>query len=299
MGYVKNVFEDKKLLMRLMLILLSFVILTSLVFVSADNYKFKLNDKGDDSSQASRFSKIVEQEKFAISVKDVGEFKESQSDLKVELEETEGQLFGGDNDSGWYFNGKIFDTLPSKDQRELLRQFTDDCTRMDLDTDSMGYVEKNIQAQSSTAYAVVLPMIAGEVSADLLGAFRLFAPFQSPVGIFLGVIAIVLIVAVIGTTGVDMFFLGVPAVQTAGLESKDRTGSKPVWVTGEAWSALKTSEASIENTGGKFKNAMLIYLKRRAMTYIFLLLAIFYLIAGQLAGLIAGLLKLTSGFSIE
>ena len=73
------------------------------------------------------------------------------------------------------------------------------------------------------------------------------------------------------------------------------------WFTpGVSFEALRTVEdveKGVSGGDGEYRNAYLLYFKRRALTYIILAICIMYLICGGISGIIGFVLSLTTGIT--
>lgn len=106
---------------------------------------------------------------------------------------------------------------------------------------------------------------------------------------------IIISIALIGSTIIDLAFMGLPFAREGMQNSADSKGrGRVLFVTSEAHSVIKESESSLDSSGG-YKNVYFMYFKRRAMTYLILSICLLYLVVGELGGLIGWVLSLGNG----
>ena len=143
--------------------------------------------------------------------------------------------------------------------------------------------------------STLLTLIFSETKADLSSAMKIFSPFNSTLGVILGIGVIIIIILLIVSTVFDLVYLGLPMARVA-MDGKAEQNNKPK-PFGVSYDAVKLVE-EYEGQGGNggSGNIYFAYLKRRIVTYIVLALCILYLISGQIAGLIGWLMDLVSGF---
>src|SRR5690606_7399930 len=131
--------------------------------------------------------------------------------------------------------------------------------------------------------------------ADLYTAMKWIAPLLPIVRVIFGIGALLITLLLIGTTIVDMAFIGLPiAREQLQTRQDEKGGGKIPFVSSDAVSVVRDVESSLESSRS-YKNVYLLYFKRRVLTYIILSICLLYLVVGELGGLIAWLLKLGSG----
>lgn len=127
--------------------------------------------------------------------------------------------------------------------------------------------------------------------ADIYSAMKIVEPFLGLMRVVFGIGAVVIVLLLTTSTIIDLCYVGLPMCRG----EKD---NKPVipFVSVDAESVVKEVESSIGGGNDtKYKNAYVMYFKRRAFTYIILAVCLLYLIAGELGGVISWFLNLASG----
>lgn len=182
-----------------------------------------------------------------------------------------------------------------KDVRKALKLMVDGLKDSSIPDSAQNDIMNTIQDSSGDVAALMLPLIFDGTKADMFTAYKWLYPFLQVVRVIFGLGATVIIFMAVGTTIMDLAYIGLPVWREAQAESgkngKAGKERKPFGVTYDAITTVKEVEMNLE----VYKNAYLSYLKRRAVTYIVLSLAVLYLVAGELSGLISWILQLGSG----
>lgn len=184
-----------------------------------------------------------------------------------------------------------FESADVGDRKKALDNFVDACNEADIsDTTAQNINEKFTEA-NATVGSSMMGLLLDNVGADLFTAMKWISPMLKFLRVLIGVGCIVIILLLVFSTVMDCVYIGLPMWR----EHAEKDGvQKPFGVSMEAISTVKEVEG---DTGGKYKNPYVVYIRRRATTYFVLALCILYLIAGELSGLIAGLLSMVEGFT--
>lgn len=177
------------------------------------------------------------------------------------------------------------------DRKKALDNFVEACNEADItDTTAQNINEKFVEADA-TVSSSMMGLLLDNVGADLFTAMKWISPMLKFLRVLIGVGCIVIILLLVFSTVMDCVYIGLPMWR----EHAEKDGvQKPFGVSMEAISTVKEVEG---DTGGKYKNPYVVYIRRRATTYFVLALCILYLIAGELSGLITGLLSMVEGFT--
>lgn len=192
------------------------------------------------------------------------------------------------------FDGDKFENADKKAKTVAMKAFTEALTDADVSTSCRQNIADKLSEGTSQANAYLIGLTLDSTNADIFTALKWLGPILQFMRIIIGVGAIVIILLLVASTVMDCCYIGLPMWREA-QANKDGGSDKPFGVSMEALSTVKEIESSID--GGKYKNAYLLYFRRRALTYIILAICILYLIAGELGGLIQGLLNMVSGFT--
>lgn len=160
------------------------------------------------------------------------------------------------------------------------------------DKDAVKEFMDGFQSGDNSISQVMLTMAFGDTRADLYQAYRIIEPALNLLNVVLGIGCVLLILLLLFSTVMDLAYIGLPVWREA--QSKD--GSKHPF--GVSFEAIKTVEEVEKGVGGGdagYRNAYLLYFKRRALTYIILAICIMYLICGGIAGIIGFVLRLVGG----
>jgi len=183
-----------------------------------------------------------------------------------------------------------------KDINKAMRSFIDNLDTQGYSDDAMQSFMSNVQSSDNSVSAVMLPMLFDTLQGDIYQAYKITKPFLDILSIVLGVGAVILILLLLFSTVMDMVYIGLPVWREA-QASKDGGKKNPFGVSYEAILTVEEVEKGIGGGDAGYKNAYLLYFKRRALTYIILAICIMYLICGGLSGIISFVLSLVTGIT--
>lgn len=144
-------------------------------------------------------------------------------------------------------------------------------------------------------HSIIIPSVV-DISADMFTAYKWVAPFLNVIRVILGVLAIAVLLILVLSTIVDCCYIGLPVAREKMGNKDGQTSKKPGYVSFDAYKTVQEAESSMV-ADKDYKNPFASYFKRRTVTYIILALCLFYLVAGELSGLISWLLSLVSGIT--
>ena len=173
--------------------------------------------------------------------------------------------------------------------KKFVDALTDVCDEKSETADEIMTEFQNIGGKVNT---VMLALVFDDTKGDMYGAYTWLSPAFAVLNIVLGIGAVILIFLLLASTVLDLAYIGLPIWRE---HSSENGKDKPFGVSFDATATVKEVEKNIGE--GQYKNAYLIYLKRRAITYIILAVCIMYLICGGLSGIINGILGLVSGIT--
>ena len=183
-----------------------------------------------------------------------------------------------------------------KDVNKAMRAFIDHLDTQGFSDDAMQSFMSNVQSSDNSVSSVMLPLIFEKTQGDMYQAYKITSPFLDILSVVLGVGAVILILLLLFSTVMDLAYIGLPVWREA-QASKDGGKKNPFGVSYEAILTVEEVEKGIGGGDAGYKNAYLLYFKRRALTYIILAICIMYLICGGLSGIISFVLTLVSGIT--
>lgn len=161
-----------------------------------------------------------------------------------------------------------------------------------LSSEAKDRIKVFFESKGSTD-AEILSSLFANTKSDLFGAMKIVAPFQNTIGIILGIAVIFIILLLIASTTFDLVYIGLPMARNVMDGKADQQGKeRPFGVSTDAVRVVNENESNDKGAGS---NMYVAYFKKRVITYIILAICIFYLISGQLSGVISWLLGLVSG----
>lgn len=189
------------------------------------------------------------------------------------------------------FSPEAFKNANNKKAKAAMTVFINELKDSAVDLDMQQEIMSTIQESDNDVAAVMIPLIFDESKADLYTAYKWLYPFLSIVRILFGIGAIGIIFLLVGSTIIDLVYIGLPVWREQ--QAENGKSKNPFGVSYEAIKTVK--EIELSTTEGNYQNAYLLYFKRRALTYIVLAICLLYLIVGELGGLISWILSLASG----
>lgn len=193
------------------------------------------------------------------------------------------------------FQVEIFQSATSESRYRALEAFVSALQESRVSPQTQQNIMDTMTAMDRDVSEMLIPIVMQATTADVYTAMKWIAPFLPFIRVIFGVGAIVITIFLAGVTIIDLTFIGLPiARESMTTRSEEKGKRKPPLVSGEALSVVKEVESSLENVGS-YKNAFLLYFKKRILTYFILSICLLYLVAGELGGLIAWLLSLGKG----
>lgn len=188
------------------------------------------------------------------------------------------------------FNAGAFSRASEKTVKQNMQVFVDELQSSQVSPETQQYIFDLISGANRDASVILVPMLMDSTSADLYTAMNIVDPFLQFMRVVFGLGAIVIVLLLATSTIIDLCYIGLPMARG---DEKDGKPGLP-FVSWDAESVVKEVESSLGGDGG-YKNAYVIYFKRRAFTYIILAICLLYLVAGELGGVISWFLNLASG----
>lgn len=192
-------------------------------------------------------------------------------------------------------NNEEFDLATDKSKKAAVAEFAKQLQASSVSPQTQQNIFDEIGESNRDISAMLIPMIFNSTSADLFTAYKWLFPFLSALRVVFGVGAIAILLMLIGSTIIDLAYIGLPFWREAQADKTGKGGGrKPFGVSFDALSTVRETESSLDSSG-KYKNSYLTYFGRRAFTYIILSICLLYLIVGEMGGLIGWLMSLASG----
>lgn len=201
-----------------------------------------------------------------------------------------------------------FDTLKRSDKEKLVRDMitaADNAveTRPNVNEDTKSSWLQGLQSQPGMGTRLLATLLQN-TQPDFVTANRIYEPFSGPVGVVLGLGAVLIMLGITITMTADVSWIAIPMfrnfteVEAEGAGSSGGSSGFKL-ISHEAISAVRESEgggggSSDGSTGWKY--AIGIYLKRRVVMLVILGICLMYLIQGQIFVLVGMILDLFSGF---
>lgn len=188
------------------------------------------------------------------------------------------------------FSAEGFKKANQKKAENIMKVFIKELKDSSLPLDVQQEIMNQIQESDNDVAAIMIPLIFDESKADLFTAYKWLYPFLQILRVVFGIGAVLIVLLLIGSTIMDMVYIGLPVWRE---KEADKGKKNPFGVSYEAIKTVTEIEKSLGDGG--YQNAYLLYLKRRALTYVVFAICLLYLIVGELGGLISWLLSLASG----
>ena len=178
-------------------------------------------------------------------------------------------------------------------RRMALQNYVEDLQSSGMSEQGQQAIINSMQDGNSQIKAQLIPILMSSTSADIYTAMKWAEPFMPIVRILLGFGAIIVTILLVLSTVFDLVFIGLPLARESVMNNDNGKG-KPSFISADAYSVIKETESSTDSSGG-YKNAYIVYFKRRAITYVILSVCLLYLVAGEMSVLISWLMGLAEG----
>lgn len=208
-------------------------------------------------------------------------------------------LFSSTKENGCYvINEDNFNKLSSSEQTRFLTDVVaeseENVGKNNVDNSTVQEWWKILQSKTGVG-SKFMGVLLKDTKPDFVAANAIWKPFSGPVGVLLGLGAVV-IMSLLGLVIVaDIAYIALPPVRIFAEEGK-KGGIRSHLFSYEATQAVKIAENGGGNGNGETKQALGIYFKRRVVMLIVLGICLMYLVNGQIYTLVGWILDLVSGF---
>jgi hypothetical protein len=218
---------------------------------------------------------------------------------------TGGSLMETDSSTGHMtINESEFNKLSSSEQQKFLSDVVNASNTVaekgtgGVDTSTVQNWWKELQQKNGVG-SKFMTVLLQDTKPDFVAANAIWKPFSGPVGVALGLGAVI-IMSLIGIVMVaDIAYIALPPVRIFASEEGGQGGKKSIrsyLFSYEAVNAVKIAENGGNGGSGESKQALGIYFKRRVWMLIILGICLMYLVNGQIYTLVGWILDLVSGF---
>ena len=212
------------------------------------------------------------------------------------------ELFSSTKENGCYvINEDNFNKLSSSEQTRFLTDVVaeseENVGKNNVDNSTVQEWWKILQSKTGVG-SKFMGVLLKDTKPDFVAANAIWKPFSGPVGVLLGLGAVV-IMSLLGLVIVaDIAYIALPPVRIFAEEGGEgkKGGIRSHLFSYEATQAVKIAENGGGNGNGETKQALGIYFKRRVVMLIVLGICLMYLVNGQIYTLVGWILDLVSGF---
>ena len=215
-------------------------------------------------------------------------------------------LFEGKPTEGYDLVGSEFAKLSDKAQKQAVNDiftYSDEA----VEDDSVKGVEestvenwmKQLQTKEGVGSKFMIE-ITKNAKADFVTANRIWEPFAGPLGIFLGVLSIAVMILIGIVEAMDILYITIPPFRmlVSDENASNSKGLKPAVskvITFDAILAVRAVEQNSSNDG-EVRQSLAIYLKRRIVALVLLGICLLYLVSGNIITFVGYILDIVSGF---
>ena len=194
-----------------------------------------------------------------------------------------------DNNGGCIsLNMSTYNSLVQEQKTKTMESALTCVKNSDLSTMSRNKIYNFIESQDESTSSLVR-QLSNDVNADFADAYVMFKPFSGALGTTLGVFAIAIFVTLTLMVVFDLSYITIPLIRD--LLTPSSSEGKPKFVSNEAWYAVK----EVDSEGGRNKDVLLVYLKKKTMQFVALSICILYLLSGKIYILIGNLMDMFRG----
>lgn len=210
-------------------------------------------------------------------------------------------LFEGSATTGYDLIEGKFVQLSSKAQEQLVSDMASFSNAAITDDRARGVDESTVQLwwkQLQTKQGVgskFMAEILKNTKPDFVTANKIYEPFAGPIGVAMGIGAI-LIMGLLGIVMIgDIAYITLPPFRMLVGGGESKGDKKSLIISHDAIYAVEQAEGG-NSGGGESKQALGIYFKRRVFMLVLLGICLMYLISGNVYTLVGYILDLVSGF---
>ena len=188
------------------------------------------------------------------------------------------------------FDSATYQKLDTKDKTVLM-----DILLTNLDEDSnVSAINRtkiyNFIAGNDEATAGLVRQLSTDMKSDYASAYMWIKPFSGPIGMFMGIIVVIIFATLSLSIVIDIGYITIPFFQVILHESNGQ--DKPKLVSVEAVAAIKSSEST---TGDNYKSPTSYYFGYKSKQFVTLAICILYLTSGKIYSVISYIMNLVSG----
>lgn len=188
----------------------------------------------------------------------------------------------GSLESWIYFQYTKFNGLVESDQEDILEILTDSELFKSLTKTSQSNLLLMIDNKINFTNSGEINALFGQNRADMIGGYKLFAPFGSKLGVILAILAILASMALVISVVIDLAYMYIPIASS---KMKDTAWMKFISAGAKrAVHELETSGSSVE--------CLKIYMTERVLSFSVFVISLIYLFSGDIFYLFAKVLRL-------
>ena len=278
-----------RLLSLLMAIMMMFTVCSLTSFAAVEDVNFTLSVQ-NDIEEFKTILQTLGDKKYKKSAKE-GTDDIAGNEIIVQ------SAVSGAGIGDYVFKYSEFVKLETKSQQKFITDLMNQLKSNNISATATQEISDALSSADSSVANLLIPFVFDDLGADMATAYKWVAPVLGTLRIILGVLAIGVLVILLISTVLDCAYIGLPMFRemTNG-KNGEKEGKKPFGVSYDAFKTIMEAESAMSDNGN-YKNPYGVYFKRRAVTYIILALCLFYLVAGEMSGLISWLLSLVSGIT--
>lgn len=270
-------------------VLIMFAMMFSMVFSMSSVYAVASEEQAMATLQTKVAQALSEN---TYKLKEGGSVKGS--DL---FEQTTGD---GQGTQGYDLNEDVFNRLSSEAQTQLVEDIATESDKVVVDAESevdestVALWWQELQTKKGVGSKFMMEILK-HTKPNFVAANNIYQPFAGPIGVLMGLIAVVMM-GVLGVVIVsDIAYITLPPVRILVNEKRDNKGAGKSLIFSHA---ATNAVAIAEDTGGQgeSKQALGIYFKSRLVMLILLGICLLYLVNGSLYTLVGYILDIVSGF---
>lgn len=279
--------KNNKRLIRVILVLLMLLMITTQSVFATTTIPLNTNDSVEVQKIVENLSKSLNKESgdtTKVSIKTKASNAEGARVVVLEYKDS-----GTGKTLEFYQDD--FVNADQKEAKKVLEGLVEGLRTSSISKNTQQNIMTAIQESDSKVASMMVPLIFDNSQADLFSAYKILQPFFRVLSVLLGIGAYIIIIMLLASTVIDLLYIGLPVFRE---KADEKEKKHPFGVSYEALTTVKEVEAGLSESN--YRNAYILYFKRRALSYIVLGICILYLIAGQLGGIITFVLNLVSGF---
>jgi len=200
------------------------------------------------------------------------------------------------------FNAQEFELLGDYEQKITLKNFEEALNASSISDQGKQYIYNEVRYSYDYDIRLIQEKVIDDVQPNMFLSYELFHPFSGVISTIVGCVCVVTLMSLVVTVVLDVMYMQFPVFREKTFQAtqrggggrfsfiKNRTQIERPWFI--SYEAAYANKVNVESNGTR--NALLIYLRYRALTFIVVAFCVVYLMNGMFVGIVSKIWDLFS-----